>query len=100
MEFLEMSRKLYVGNLSYKETSESLEDLFSVVGKVTRARVITDKITGKSKGFGFVEMETDALAEDAIKSLNEKDFGGRRLKVSEAREQIRAQRNEPMVNYQ
>lgn len=95
-----MSRKLYVGNLSFNVTTESLEDMFNGVGKVASARVITDRDTGKSKGFGFVEMDSEDLAKEAIEKFDGRDVGGRRLKVSPAREQIRSTTREPMVNYQ
>ncbi|HEY2106846.1 MAG TPA: RNA-binding protein, partial [Candidatus Binataceae bacterium] len=77
--------KLYIGNLSYSATTEDLEALFSRVGKVESAAVVADKFSGRSKGFGFVEMadSNDAIA--AIESLNESEFQGRRIKVAEAR---------------
>ncbi len=79
-----MGRKLYVGNLSYNTTGTELEQLFSSHGSVQSATVITDRATGQSKGFGFVEMGTDAEAAAAIAALDGRDFGGRNLKVNEA----------------
>ncbi|MFQ5589916.1 MAG: RNA recognition motif domain-containing protein [Phycisphaerae bacterium] len=80
-----MGRKLYVGNLGYDVTSPDLEQLFAVHGSVESANVITDRSTGKSKGFGFVEMSSNTEAEAAIAALDGKDFGGRTIKVNEAR---------------
>lgn len=94
-----MSQKLYVGNLPYNMTSEALEDLFLEVGQLASARVIMDKESGRSKGFGFVEMLSPELAHDAITKLNEKNVGGRPLKVSLAREPNRSSSHSPMVEY-
>jgi RNA recognition motif-containing protein len=80
-----LGRKLYCGNLSYNVTSSDLEELFSQFGSVKSAQVITDRDTGRSKGFGFVEMSNDAEAQAAIDGLNEKDHDGRPLTVNEAR---------------
>jgi RNA recognition motif-containing protein len=80
-----MGRKLYVGNLSYDVSSSDLEQLFAEHGTVDSAQVIADRDTGRSKGFGFVEMGTDDEAAAAIQALDGKDFGGRALKVNEAR---------------
>ncbi len=80
-----MAKKLYVGNLSYTSTSDELERLFSPFGTVQSAEVITDRATGQSKGFGFVEMGSDQEAQSAISALDGKEFGGRRLIVNEAR---------------
>jgi len=80
-----MAKKLYVGNLSYSTTSESLRAAFSQAGNVVSATVITDKMTGRSKGFGFVEFATDEEAAAAISMLNGKEVDGRALNVSEAR---------------
>ncbi len=80
-----MSLKLYVGNLSYDTTNASLEDLFAPFGEVRSAQVIQDRDTGRSKGFGFVEMADDNAARAAISELNEKEFGGRPLTVNEAK---------------
>ena len=80
-----MGRKLYCGNLSYNVSVPDLEKLFEEFGTVERADVITDRDTGRSKGFGFVEMATDAEAQAAITGLNEKEHDGRALIVNEAR---------------
>jgi len=76
---------IYVGNLSYSLTEEKLKELFGQYGEVTSAKIIIDKITGKSKGFGFVEMSTSDEAQAAISELNGKEIDGRQLRVSEAR---------------
>ena len=80
-----VSMKLYVGNLSYEETNSSLEQLFEQFGSVRSAQVIQDRDTGRSKGFGFVEMADDNAARSAIDGLNEKEHHGRPLAVNEAR---------------
>ena len=80
-----MTKKLYVGNLSYGTTEDQLHALFSEIGPVASVAVITDRDTGQSKGFGFVEMETEAAAQEAIQKLNNREVGGRNLSVSEAR---------------
>ncbi len=80
-----MGKKLYVGNLSYDVDSSALEQLFAAHGKVESAEVIADRDTGRSKGFGFVEMGTDEEAQAAIAALNGQQHGGRALTVNEAR---------------
>jgi RNA recognition motif-containing protein len=80
-----MGRKLYVGNLSYSVRDSDLEDLFAAHGTVDSAQVIMDRDTGRSKGFGFVEMSSDQEAQAAISALNGKDLDGRNLTVNEAR---------------
>jgi len=80
-----MAKKLYVGNLSYNVANSDLEQMFASFGTVLSAEVISDRDTGRSKGFGFVEMENDSEAEAAISALNGKESGGRRLTVNEAR---------------
>jgi RNA recognition motif-containing protein len=82
-----MASKLYVGGLSYSTTSESLRDYFAQCGTVESATVITDKFSGRSRGFGFVEMATDAEAQAAIAKLDGRPFEGRQLKVSIANPQ-------------
>lgn len=82
-----MAKKLYVGNLSFSVTEGSLRDLFSQIGTVETANLITDRDTGRSKGFGFVEMASDEEAQKAISELNGKEFEGRQLTVNEARPQ-------------
>lgn len=76
---------IYVGNLSYQMTEGELEEAFGEFGAVTSARIITDRDTGRSKGFGFVEMAEKSEGEEAVKILDGKDFNGRNLKVNEAR---------------
>ncbi len=83
---------LYVGNLSYQMTDEDLQNAFSAYGEVSSAKVIRDRETGRSKGFGFVEMPDDAEAEEAIKALDNADLGGRNIKVNQARPREEAPR--------
>jgi RNA recognition motif-containing protein len=80
-----MGKKLYVGNLGYDVTEADLTQLFSQHGSVTSSAVITDRDTGRSKGFGFVEMSTDAEAQAAIAALNGQEHSGRALTVNEAK---------------
>ena len=80
-----MGKKLYVGNLSYDTTDAALEQLFAAHGTVQSAQVIMDRDTGRSKGFGFVEMGSDQEAQAAIQALNGQEIGGRSLTVNEAR---------------
>jgi RNA recognition motif-containing protein len=80
-----MGKKLYVGNLSYEVDSSELEQLFGQHGQVVSAQIINDRDTGRSKGFGFVEMSSDDEAQAAITALNGHDHGGRALTVNEAR---------------
>jgi len=80
-----MATKLYVGNLSYDTTNSLLEQLFAEHGEVRSAQVVMDRDTGRSKGFGFVEMGTDQAAQAAINALNGKSVEGRPLTVNEAR---------------
>jgi cold-inducible RNA-binding protein len=80
-----MGKKLYVGNLTYTTTDGDLEQIFAAHGTVQSAQVIMDRDTGRSKGFGFVEMGSDAEAQAAIAALNGKDSGGRSLTVNEAK---------------
>ena len=82
-----MGNKLYVGNLSYSVTVSTLEELFATVGEVASVNVITDRMTGRSRGFAFVEMTESAGAQKAIAELNGRDVDGRALKVAEARPQ-------------
>jgi len=82
-----MKNKLYIGNLSYEVTSEQLTELFSKAGKITDTMVITDKNTGRSKGFGFIEFASEEEAQGAIEMFHEQEFEGRKLIVSEARPQ-------------
>ena len=78
-----MGRKLYVGNLPYSATESALSEKFAASGTVELCKLITDRDTGQSKGFGFVEMATDAEAQSAINSLNGNDYDGRPMKVDE-----------------
>ncbi|CAN5849245.1 hypothetical protein BH23PLA1_BH23PLA1_29340 [soil metagenome] len=80
-----MGKKLYVGNLTYGVSSSDLEQLFSQFGTVQSAQVIEDRETGRSKGFGFVEMDTEAQAQAAIDALSDQEHDGRRLTVNEAK---------------
>jgi len=80
-----MGRKLYVGGLSFETTDTELKTLFEQVGTVETATIITDRYSGRSKGFGFVEMSTDAAARQAITELNGKTLGERTITVEEAR---------------
>ena len=80
-----MSTKLYVGNLAFQTTSEDLQELFAQAGTVQSANVVEDRETGRSRGFAFVEMSTNAEAAAAIDQFNGKEIGGRALKVNEAK---------------
>ena len=82
-----MGSKLYVGSLPYSTTEQQLSELFGQHGSVQSAKVITDRFTGQSRGFGFVEMATDEEAQKAIAALNGAELGGRTLVVNEARPQ-------------
>jgi RNA recognition motif-containing protein len=82
-----MNRKLYVGNLPYETDEAALQDLFAQAGTVDTIHVMRDRDTGRARGFAFVEMATEADAQNAINQLNEKPFGGRTLAVNEARPQ-------------
>src|SRR5438094_580529 len=84
-----MGKKLFVGNLSFDTTSADLEALFSQAGTCESAAVITDRATGRSRGFGFVEMSSASEAERAVAELNGHELQGRKLNVSEAREALR-----------
>lgn len=80
-----MTKKLYVGNLSYNTTEDTLRDLFSAIGDVDSVNIITDRMSGRSKGFGFVEMTTEAAAQSAITQLNGTMLDDRQITVAEAR---------------
>jgi cold-inducible RNA-binding protein len=82
-----MGKKLYVGNLPFSATEQVLTDTFTKCGTVESARIITDRDSGRSKGFGFVEMSSDAEAQKAIDTLNGSDWEGRQLTVNEAKPQ-------------
>jgi len=87
-----MATKLFVGSLSYSVTDDQLQDAFAAFGTVVSAKVIMDRETGRSKGFGFVEMSSEDEAQAAIKEMNGKDVGGRAVTVSEARPQENRER--------
>lgn len=80
-----MTNKLFVGGLPYALTDSQLQDHFAQIGQVLSAKVITDRYTGQGKGFGFVEMQTPELAQEAINKLNGTDLGGRNIVVNEAK---------------
>jgi cold-inducible RNA-binding protein len=80
-----MAKRLFVGSLPYDVTQEELQEMFAAVGTVESATLITDKFSGRSKGFGFVEMSSDEESDKAIKELNGKDVKGRNIVVNEAR---------------
>ncbi|HEX6220106.1 MAG TPA: RNA-binding protein [Acidimicrobiia bacterium] len=84
-----MATNIFVGNLPFSTTSADLEQLFSEHGEVTRAQVISDRDTGRSRGFGFVEMDDDAQAQSAIEALDGTDVDGRQIRVNVARERSR-----------
>jgi RNA recognition motif-containing protein len=83
--FANMVRKLFVGGLPYRTTGDELKDAFAKAGEVATASIVTDRETGRSRGFGFVEMADDAGADAAISMWNGKEFDGRTLTVSDAR---------------
>ncbi len=80
-----MTKKLFVGNLAYSTTEEQLRTMFAEIGPVASVALITDRMTGQSKGFGFVEMGTEEAARDAITKLNNRELNNRNITVSEAR---------------
>jgi cold-inducible RNA-binding protein len=80
-----LNKKLYIGNLDYSVTDDQLSELFAQTGSVVSAVVITDRHSGRSKGFGFVEMSSEKEAKKAIETFNGKDFQGRKMVVNEAR---------------
>ena len=88
-----MSAKLFVGNLSFETTSDEIRDLFSEVGPVESCQVITDRDTGRSKGFGFVEMNSKAEANSAKEKFDGQDLHGRALKVDEAKPKVDSRNN-------
>lgn len=82
-----MAKKLYVGNLAFSVTDDELMQAFTTFGTVVSARVVMDRMTGRSKGFGFVEIEDDAMADEAVDKMNGQTIGGRPVRVSEAKPQ-------------
>jgi RNA recognition motif-containing protein len=91
-DFFKMAKKLYVGNLSYNTTEEGLRTLFSGFGTVASAKIILDRETGNSKGFGFVEMGSEEEVAAAIAGTNGREFDGRQLRVNEAMDKPRNER--------
>jgi len=89
---------IYVGNLSFRATDDSLRELFAQFGEVTSAKIMMDKMSGRSKGFGFVDMPDDAAANAAIAELNDKEFMERNLKVNEARPRTEGDRPRKSFN--
>ncbi len=89
-----MGKKLYVGNLPFSATEQVLTDMFTQCGKVESAKIITDRDTGRSKGFGFVEMSTEAEATDAISKFNGADYEGRAMTVNEAKPMVPRERTD------
>jgi RNA recognition motif-containing protein len=87
-----MAKKLYVGNLSYNTTEDTLRTLFSEFGSVASAKIIFNRDTGESKGFGFVEMGSDEEAAAAVTGVNGRDFEGRQIRVNEAMDKPRRDR--------
>lgn len=81
-----MAKKIYVGNVNFATTESSLNNLFSQYGEVVSANIVMDRVTGRSKGFGFVEMAEDSAAQAAIEALDGKEFEGRQLRVNEAQD--------------
>ena len=77
---------IYVGNLNYNLSEDELKEVFEKFGEVSSSKIISDKYSGRSKGFGFIEMANDAEAQEAIENLNGTDLGGRSLRVNQARE--------------
>lgn len=82
-----MAKKLYVGNLAFSVTDDELMQAFTSFGNITSARVVMDRMTGRSKGFGFVEIEDDSMADEAVNKMNGQTIGGRPVRVSEAKPQ-------------
>ncbi|MBW2426622.1 MAG: RNA-binding protein [Deltaproteobacteria bacterium] len=84
-----MSKKLYVGNLPFSSTEDELRGAFERHGRVDSVNVITDRETGRPRGFAFVEMSEESAAQDAIRAMDDSEFGGRNIKVNEAQERQR-----------
>lgn len=95
-----MGKKIYVGNLPFTTTNDSLSEIFAKFGKVDSSKIITDRDTGRSKGFGFVEMTEAHEAEAAITQLHGSDLGGRPLTVNEARPMEKKDNNRPTGRFQ
>ena len=88
-----MSKNIYVGNMNYSTSEDELRDLFEQYGTVESVKIISDRDTGRSKGFGFVEMENAEEADSAISALNSQEVGGRQLRVNEANDRPKRDRN-------
>ncbi len=95
-----MNKRLYVGNLNYTVTNESMQEWFAQAGQVVSAMVIFDRQTGRSKGFGFVEMATEEEAKKAIEMFHEQEYQGRKMTVNEARPMQPRQDFRPRQNFQ
>ncbi len=89
-----MSKKIYVGNLPFSSTEADLKDVFGRHGGVESVNIITDRETGRPRGFAFVEMEDESAAQDAIRALDGTDLGGRNIKVNEAQDKNRGPRRD------
>ncbi len=94
-----MAKKVYVGNMNYATTEDGLRDLFAQYGQVVSVNIIVDRYTGKAKGFGFVEMNTDEEAAAAIAALNGFEYMGRQLRVNEAEDKPRRDFHSGPRNY-
>lgn len=90
---INMNNKLFVGNLSWSTTDQSMKDFFATIGEVISSRVVMERESGRSRGFGFVEMATEELAQQAVAELNEKDLDGRMIRVSIAMPRPEGDRN-------
>jgi RNA recognition motif-containing protein len=88
-----MAKKIYVGNMNYNTSEDSLRTLFTQYGEVVSVNIITDRVTGRAKGFSFIEMATEEAAKAAIAALNGKEVDGRQLKVNEANDKPRNDRD-------
>ncbi|MFP4442298.1 MAG: RNA recognition motif domain-containing protein [Spirochaetia bacterium] len=88
-----MSKNIYVGNMNYSTSEDDLRDLFEQYGTVESVKIISDRDTGRSKGFGFVEMENAEEADSAISALNSQEVGGRQLRVNEANDRPKRNRD-------
>lgn len=93
-----MAKNLYVGNLNYRTTEDTLQTLFAEYGQVEEVRLITDRYSGRSKGFAFVEMDTEESAQKAIEGMNGKDVEGRELKVDMAKPRRESNRRQSDFN--